>query len=143
MTFLLDVNVLFILHQPRHADYRPVYRWFKSRSADQFATCPMTQAGLLRLLTQGIEGLDRFPMDEARDALHSFVQHSGHVFWPDAPPYLDITAPLSKGMQGHRQVTDAYLLGLVIHHRGKLATLDRGILHMAGKEFAASVEIVE
>jgi predicted nucleic acid-binding protein len=46
-------------------------------------------------------------------------------------------------MQGYRQITDAYLLGLAIHNKGKLATLDRGIRHLAGREFAASVELIE
>jgi predicted nucleic acid-binding protein len=46
-------------------------------------------------------------------------------------------------MQGHRQITDAYLLGLAIHNKGKLATLDRGIRHLAGREFAANVELIE
>ncbi len=142
MTFLLDVNVLFILHQPRHSDYRLVSRWLEGQGDGRFATCPITQAGLLRLLTQGIEGLDRFPMDEARDALQGLVRHPHHQFWPDEPAYLDATAPLSRRMQGHRQVTDAYLLGLAKHHGGKLATLDKAIRSLAGPELAAQVELV-
>jgi uncharacterized protein len=45
-------------------------------------------------------------------------------------------------LQGHRQITDAYLLGLAIHNRGKLATLDRGILQLAGSDFAGHVELI-
>jgi predicted nucleic acid-binding protein len=81
-------------------------------------------------------------MLEARDALQHFVRQPGHVFWPDMPDYLDSTQSLFARMQGHRQTTDGYLLGLAIHNNGKLATLDRGILHLAGKEFAAHVEIL-
>ena len=29
---------------------------------------------------------------------------------------------------GHRQVTDAYLAALARHHRGKLASFDRGLV---------------
>lgn len=142
MTFLLDVNVLFIIHQPKHGDYRLVSRWLQGHAEVRFATCPITQAGLLRLLTQGIEGLDRFPMDEALDALQGLVRHPHHEFWPGAPAYLDATAPLSKRMQGYRQVTDAYLLGLAKHHGGKLATLDKAIRSLAGPELAAHIELI-
>ncbi len=48
-----------------------------------------------------------------------------------------------QGCKGHRQITDAYLLGLAIHRGGKLVTLDRGIRQIAGDEFAGRVEIIE
>jgi toxin-antitoxin system PIN domain toxin len=143
MTFLLDVNLLFVLHQPLHPEYNLVNEWFLHRPDKTFATCPMTQSGMMRLLLQGVAGLDPFDMQEAHDALQHFVQQPGHVFWPDTPAYLDATKSLFARMQGHRQTTDAYLLGLAVHNHGKLATLDRGILHLAGKEFVANVEIIE
>ena len=40
-------------------------------------------------------------------------------------------------------ITDAYLLGLAIHHKGKLATLDRAIVYLAGSEFAEYVELIQ
>lgn len=144
MTFLLDVNVLLILHQPRHPDYRLALRWFQSRLlGDRVATCPMTQATMFRLLTQGIDGLDRFPIVEARDALRNLVQLPNHDFWPDSLPWLEATDALLLRVQGHRQTTDAYLLGLAIQNEGKLATLDRGIRHLAGQEFESHVELIE
>jgi hypothetical protein len=82
-------------------------------------------------------------MQEARDALNHLILQSGHVYWPDDPSYLDATRILFARMQGHRQITDAYLLGLAVHNKGKLATLDRGICHLAGREFAACVEVIE
>jgi predicted nucleic acid-binding protein len=33
-------------------------------------------------------------------------------------------------LQARRQVTDAYLLGLAIHHKGRLVTLDRGVVSL-------------
>jgi hypothetical protein len=142
MTFLLDVNLLFVLHQPLHPDYKHADRWFRSGAGKAFATCPITQSGMMRLLLRGIAGLDPFDMQEARKALQHFIEEPGHVFWPDTPGYLDSTEGFFARMQGHRQTTDAYLLGLAIHNRGKLATLDRGILHLAGREFATCVELV-
>ena len=98
---------------------------------------------MIRLLIQGIAGANPFELREAREALKNFIRRPGHVFWQDAPDYLDATKPVFAQIQGHRQTTDAYLLGLAIHNRGKLATLDRGILHLAGKEFASHVELIE
>jgi toxin-antitoxin system PIN domain toxin len=143
MTFLLDVNVLYILHQPLHADYELVHRWFSGSRSDLFATCAMTQAGMLRLLMQEISGLDRFPIDDARRALKKLTEHPRHVFWPDALPYLDIADFLSMRVQGHRQITDAYLLGLAVRNGGVLATLDAGIRHIASAEYSARVELIQ
>jgi hypothetical protein len=143
MTCLLDVNLLFVLHQPLHPEYERVNRWFLHRPDKLFATCPITQSGMIRLLLQGVAGLDPFVVQEAREALQRFVQLPGHVFWPDTPTYLDNTKSIFARMQGHRQTTDAYLLGLAVYNHGKLATLDRGISHLAGNEFAANLEIIE
>jgi hypothetical protein len=143
MIYLLDVNLLFVLHQPLHPEYDLVNRWFLRGPDRSFATCPITQSGLIRLLLQGVAGLDPFNVHEAREAMQVLTESPGHVFWPDKPTYLDSTNSIIARMQGHRQTTDAYLLGLAIHNRGKLATLDRGIRHLAGKEFAASLEIIE
>lgn len=46
------------------------------------------------------------------------------VLWPAYLSYAD--APLGQ-VRGHRQVTDAYLAALAVHHGGLLATLDEGL----------------
>lgn len=38
--------------------------------------------------------------------------------------------PLSERVQGHQQVTDAYLLGLAMHKKGKLGTMDRTVVEL-------------
>jgi toxin-antitoxin system PIN domain toxin len=121
----------------------PVLRWFTRRAARSFATCPITQSALIRLLTRGLPGLGPFEPSEARDALLQVTERPGHVFWPDMLPWLDGTARLSDRLHGHRQTTDVYLLGLAIHNNAKLATIDRGILHLAGAEFATHVELIK
>ena len=118
-------------------------RWFKEMRGAAFATCPITQSGLLRLLTQPIADEPFFDMREARDALRQLTGQPGHVFWRDDPDYLEATEKIFSRLQGHRQITDAYLLGLAIHRGGKLVTLDRGIRQIAGDEFAGRVEIIE
>jgi toxin-antitoxin system PIN domain toxin len=143
MMILLDVNLLFILHQPLHSDFLGVKTWFQDRISENFATCPITQSGMIRLLVQGVPGFTLFTMEEAREALDRFTHRPNHIYWPDDPSYLTATQAIFARMQGHRQITGAYLLGLAIHNKGKLATLDRGIRHLAGKEFAVNVELIE
>ena len=98
---------------------------------------------MLRLLMQEIGGLDCFSFDDARRAIEKLTEHPRHVFWPDAPSYLDTAVSFSKRIQGHRQIADAYLLGLTIRNKGVLATIDAGIRHLAGAEFSAYVELIE
>jgi hypothetical protein len=143
MTLLLDVNLLLILHDPLHLHYGLVSQWFARRAGEPFATCPITQSGFLRLLIRGVPGLAPYGMQEARDALNHLILQPGHVYWPDDPSYLDATRILFARMQGHRQITDAYLLGLAVHNKGKLATLDRGICHLAGPEFSGLVVMID
>lgn len=116
---LLDGNVLVALLSPSHVHHAAAQRWFTADTAS-FATCPITQGTLLRMLMHlgGISG------DAARDVLGQLVAHPRHCFWPDALGYGDIAW---RGVLGHRQVTDAYLAALARHFRGRLVTFDRGL----------------
>lgn len=58
--------------------------------------------------------------------LARIVQHDHHVFWPDELSLNDEHIPVSLIM-GHRQLTDAYLLGLALRRRGRVVTLDESI----------------
>jgi hypothetical protein len=91
--------------------------WF--RTAGPFATCPITQGTLLRILLQG--GMSA---PEALTVLAGVVGHGSHEFWPDALSYGEVDL---GGVVGHRQVTDAYLAQLARSHSGRLATLDGGL----------------
>jgi uncharacterized protein len=66
-------------------------------------------------------------MSEAIDLLGKYTSHSDHEFWPDKVAVVDALAPFSERLFGHRQITDAYLLGLAMSRGGNLATLDRGM----------------
>lgn len=56
--------------------------------------------------------------------LRNLAKDPRHTFWPNDVSY---TAVSLDGVIGYRQVTDAYLAALARKHRGKLATLDRGL----------------
>jgi hypothetical protein len=54
---------------------------------------------------------------EAAALLHSNLKHPSHEFWADEISFVDAVASFQKELFGHRQVTDAYLLGLVMHKK--------------------------
>ena len=117
---LLDGNVLVALACPTHVHHAAAERWFAADSR-AFATCPITQGTLLRLLLQ----LHAVPdAASAVTVLGLLGKHPRHRFWPDALDYLQVQW---RGVLGHRQVTDAYLSALARHHGGRLATFDQGL----------------
>lgn len=116
---LLDGNVLVALVSQGHVHHQPAQQWFASQ-AQPFATCPITQSTLLRLLMR----LEEVDVAIATRILAQLTAHPRHVFWPDSLTYAEIDW---HGVLGHRQVTDAYLAALARHHGGKLVTFDRGL----------------
>ena len=117
---LLDGNVLVALTSSGHVHHAEAQRWFGSHAAP-FATCPVTQGTLLRLLMK----LGGASTELALEVLRQLQDHPRHRFWPDALAYTSIAW---QGVVGHRQVTDAYLAALARHHGGKLASFDRGLV---------------
>lgn len=117
---LLDGNVLVALADAGHVHHLPARRWFVGTRAP-FATCPITQGTLLRMLLRGAAVPT---IEAAAEVLGGFVAHPRHHFWPDAVSYLEITW---RGVLGHAQVSDAYLAALTRQRKGKLATFDGGL----------------
>lgn len=141
--YLLDVSVLLALHWPRHTAHAQAMQWFHKSGERAFSTCALTQAGFVRIVTNPTFLQDKITFDEARRLLDDLTHLKGHSFWPINLSFLDATAPLAGRILGHRQVTDAYLLGLAIREKGILATLDKATRHLAGDEFARHVLVIE
>jgi toxin-antitoxin system PIN domain toxin len=125
--FLLDANVLITLAWPDHPFHEKVGQWFVRYSRSGWATCPFTQAAFVRVLSNPAFSAHALTPRNALRVLESNLSLPGHHFWPDAIPVLDAVKVVEHRLTGHRQITDAYLLGLAIHNRGKLATMDSGI----------------
>lgn len=120
MIDLLDGNVLVALGDANHVHHEAAERWFARRNRE-FATCPITQGTLLRMLMLGRIVPN---IADAMAVLRGFLKHPRHRFWPDDSGYDAVSM---DGVIGHRQITDAYLAALARKHQGKLATLDRGL----------------
>ena len=121
MTLLLDANVLLALVLDTHVHHDRVDLWF-SKAKPSFATCPVTQGALLRLHMQ-------FAHDpssaSAWQTLESILSHPKHHFWDDNFGYQELSP---HPIQGHRQITDAWLINLSKRQKGKLATFDKGLI---------------
>jgi uncharacterized protein len=121
VTVLLDANALIALVVGDHVHHQAAEDWFADMDAN-FATCPMTQGSLIRLLIR--EGQSAV---SARAVLRRIVASPRHEFWPDELSYSDVP---THGIVGHRQVTYAYLAQLARAHSSRLATFDQAMARM-------------
>lgn len=127
MIALLDVNVLVALFDPTHIHHEAAHRWFGPNRKSGWATCPATENALVRVLTNpGYPGR-RTTVADAVSRLRAFCKGPGHSFWPDGVSLRSTTLIRPKHVQGHRQITDVYLLALAVTQGGRLATFDRNI----------------
>jgi uncharacterized protein len=125
--YLLDVNVLLALSWPGHKFHDKAQRWFARSASQGWATCPMVEAGFVRILSNPAFSAHAVSPPEAIAALKFNTKHVAHQFWSDEIPVAGALETFRARIEGHQQIRDAYLLALAIHHRGKLATLDKGI----------------
>ena len=123
---LLDVNMLIALAWPSHVHHQAAHAWFGKHSTEGWATCPVTQCGFVRISSNPAIIREAVTPRQAMDHLGQIIQQKGHVFWPDDIGLLDALMP-TQLLVGHRQVTDAYLLGLALRRKGRLVTLDAGL----------------
>lgn len=126
--YLLDVNVLIALIDPAHVQHDRAHDWFAVQGKKAWATCPLTENGVLRII-----GHARYPnspgpptaVAELMDILRAL---GGHEFWPDDVTLFDRQRVDTTRLLDSGQVTDAYLLALASAHGGKLATFDRHLV---------------
>lgn len=142
MVFLLDVNVLIALADQKHTVYRRAHNWFLGLDGKPWATCAVTEAGFVRIASNERFFQPRIDLWEAMELLTNLKEHPGHRFWPMDVSFAEAVQPFEERVVGHRQVTDAYLLGLAIRNKGRLVTLDSGIEMLGGKEFAQHIAVL-
>lgn len=124
---LLDVNVLVALFDPDHVHHEASHDWFADHGGTGWATCPITEAGFVRVLSNPQYGGTLHRPQDLVDRLARFCRTSRHSFWPADVSLRDPALfDLGRG-GGYRQLTDIYLLGLAVSRQGHLATFDRTI----------------
>jgi toxin-antitoxin system PIN domain toxin len=126
--FLLDINVLIALIDPAHVQHDRAHEWFAASGEKAWATCPLTENGLLRIV-----GHARYPNSAGTPAavaelLASLRDLPGHEFWPDDVSLLDQERVDRSRLLDSAQVTDSYLLALAVARGGQLATFDQRLV---------------
>jgi toxin-antitoxin system PIN domain toxin len=141
--FLLDVNVLIALIDPAHVQHDRAHEWFASSGRGAWATCPLTENGVLRIV-----GHARYPNSPGTPAAVAELMTGlralpGYEFWPDDLTLFDDKRIHSARLLDSVQVTDSYLLALAFAHGGKLATFDRRMVTSAVVNGARAIHLID
>ena len=83
MIALFDVNVLVALFDPDHVHHRSAHDWLAANREAGWATCPLTENGLVRILSNPTYSGRRTTIEDAVDRLEAFRASGDHRFWPD------------------------------------------------------------
>jgi uncharacterized protein len=126
MRALLDVNVLVALFDANHSLHAPAMRWFDREGEAGWASCPITENGCIRVMSQpGYP--EHMPAVAVVERLRQATTHRAHEFWPDDASLLDSGIIDATRIHGPGQLTDVYLLALAVSRGGRLVTLDQAI----------------
>ena len=124
MRALLDVNVLIALHDRDHVHHEQAALWFEQNIALGWASCPLTQNGCLRIMSQSGYSSPQ-PLPVLINMLQGSVTTRHHQFWSDDLSLLDPASFHHLHMHSASQLTDLYLLALAVKHAGRLVSFDR------------------
>lgn len=126
MVALLDINVLIALLDANHIHHPVATQWLSDHLDAGWASCPLTQNGSIRILSQTTYP-NRAPAAEVAARLAEATRHPAHHFWPDAVSLLTPGLMEWNNLLTGRHITDAYLLALAVKNHGRFVTLDKGI----------------
>jgi len=104
-------------------------RWFARHHRGGWATCPVTEAGFVRVSSNPTVLPSPIGAESARSVLAALRAVDGHSFLTDDVSVCDDDVP---PVHGYRQVTDVHLLTLARRHQASMVTFDRGLYELAG-----------
>lgn len=139
MTALLDVNVLLALIREDHEFHAAAEEWFQQHRREGWATCVLTEAGLIRIAMQfGLRA------EVTLGVLTTWSATAEHAFWPLDSSLVGLHPEIREHLRGPKQMSDAVLLDLAIRRGGRLATFDKGIRNLlpADSPHQASIEVI-
>jgi uncharacterized protein len=140
--YLLDVNVLVALAWPTHVHHGAARRWFARCHGEGWATTPVTEFDFVRVSANPAAVGEPLSPAEAILVLEDIRGRPGHETWADdtSPAEPQLVDPTR--LVGHRQVSDAHLLALARRHQGRLATLDHGLVDLAGGDASRRITVI-
>jgi uncharacterized protein len=121
---LLDVNVLIALLDSDHIHHVRAATWLSENIAAGWASCAITQNGCVRIMSQpGYP--NALPAARVAERLREATGTRHHRFVAGDLSLLDEQRFDAEQLLGHRQVTDAWLLGLAVEHGLQFVTFDQ------------------
>ena len=96
----------------------------------------------MRIVSNPVFSTDALQPADASRLLGQNLEHPRHEFWPDEIPVSEALAESLDHLQGHRQLTDAYLMALARRHGATLASFDGGLRTLAGRDQVETLELV-
>jgi len=126
MRSLLDVNVLIALLDAAHVHHRLATSWLSGHVQRGWASCPITQIGCIRIMSQPAYPNSQ-PALQVAEKLRLAAGGPHHEFWAADVDLLSRNAVAWSGVLSSRHVTDVCLLALAVARRGRFVTLDRRI----------------
>ncbi len=143
MIALLDVSVLVALFDAGHMAHEPTHDWFTDNRALGWASCPITENGLIRVLGTPAYPAGLTPVPEITARLDALCAATDHQFWPDDVSLRNHARFNVSAVRGYRQLTDVYLLGLAVQRGGRFVTLDQRVpLAAVRGATRASLEVI-
>ncbi len=128
MRSLLDINVVIALIDADHDFHHRAHEWWREHHHDGWASCPLTQNGTVRIMSNPAYNPRRsLAPATVAELLRTFADRTNHEFWPDSVSFLDRAVIDSEKVLGPRQITDLYLLALAVSRGGRLVTFDDSI----------------
>ncbi|MGH8182925.1 MAG: TA system VapC family ribonuclease toxin, partial [Rhodanobacteraceae bacterium] len=119
----LDVNVLIALLDAAHVHHQRARVWFEANVRHGWASCPITENGCVRILSQPAYP-GRIAPAQAATLLRNATLTRHHAFFPDDASLLDEAAFEWRSLLTPRQLADVYLLALAVRHKASFASLD-------------------
>ena len=123
---LLDINVLIALLDGDHVHHKTAWGWFENNIETGWATCPITQNGCIRIMSQpGYP--NHFSCTDVADHLRTATETRHHEFWSESLSILDKQLIDWQRIVGPKQLTDIFLLALAVKNGGRFVTFDKKI----------------
>lgn len=105
-------------HRWGHVHHDHAHRWLSR--VEHAAITPVVEGALVRYLVR--VGVGTAGVTALLEAIHD---HPRIEFWPDELSYADVDL---RGVFGHRQVTDAYLVASAVRRGAIVATFDQALV---------------
>jgi uncharacterized protein len=123
------VNALVALAWDTHVHHAATASWFDARTA-AWATCPVSEAGFVRVSSNRRVLVGAISVDDARDVLRALRALGEHRFLANDVSLTDADVP---PVADHRQVTDALLLVVARRAGVPLVTFHASLAAMGGE----------